>query len=227
MLALPVLTGCGRPDGSALTAEQGRAVPRAHGPQRLWPDRPPAAPTGDEDAEGPGPVPVPGLPVPSGDLHDVTALAVLRADLAATRTGDDDCADRADRADTDPLAEALAGCDRHPVGPAAGCAVRPAAYRDLTGDGLDELILGVDLPDGQLDVRVYTLHDGALARIMDTTQRVLSVDLTARKVIIRSTGGGPDAEHRDEWAWCEDRRAMRPRLMEIVRPTDPPRTAAS
>lgn len=64
-----------------LATDDGRPVPRAQGPHRLWPERSPAPPEPDEVRATDGPTRVAGLAVPKGALRGVRPLDVLRADL--------------------------------------------------------------------------------------------------------------------------------------------------
>lgn len=208
---VPALLGCGTHDGLR-AADQGAPAPRAQGPYRLWPERPPAPPAPDEGHGATAPEVVPGVEVPGGRLRDVPPLDVLGADIG-----------RELRELADPPGDVAAQDDRPGIlrscaDPAAGtCPVRQAHYRDLTGDGREELILGIERPDHQLTLRVYAYRGGQLLRIMDTSHRVTSVELTARDLIVRSATGTPAHESRDIWAWSPEQGVMLPRLMEIVR----------
>lgn len=86
---------------------------------------------------------------------------------------------------------------------AADYPVRQAYYRDPTGNGDGELILGVERPAGSLTIRVYTCEDGRVLRIMNDTQRMIGVEVTARDLILRSR--------------CAHLRVLAPRLTEITR----------
>ncbi|MEU9379062.1 hypothetical protein AB0D94_35645 [Streptomyces sp. NPDC048255] len=209
--ALP-LVGCDAGGGLQVT-DDGRPAPRAQGPHRLWPDRPPAPPEPAEVRRPDGPVRVAGIDVRKRALRDVRPADVLKADLrqggGAPQPGDGGELGAVLRACEDPEA--------------AGCPVRRAHYRDLTGNGRDELILGVELPGHRLNLRVYTADDGRLLRIMDTTARVIDVQLTERDLIIQSTTSFPGTESRDVWTWFPEQQAMVPRLMETVRSPSEPR----
>ncbi|GHI89124.1 hypothetical protein [Streptomyces xanthophaeus] len=202
--ALLLPAGCGA-GGGVLATDDGRPVPRAQGPHRLWPERSPAPPEPDEVRATDGPTRVAGLAVPKGALRGVRPLDVLRADLGpgAGQPGEGG-----------ELRAALEACEDPE---AAGCPVRRAHYRDLTGNGRDELILGVELPGHRMNLRVYTADDGPLLRIMDTTARVIDVQLTERDLIIQSTTSLPGTESRDVWTWFPEQQSMVPRLMETVR----------
>ncbi|MGW6704149.1 hypothetical protein ACWGDE_04555 [Streptomyces sp. NPDC054956] len=216
---LCALTGCGA-SGGVQAADRAKPAPRAQGPHRLWPERPPAPPEAGRGSEPLLSHPVAGVSVPptKGGLRDVPPLEVLDADLAQ---------DRADASAGRGTAPA-AGSERPraPQDPYVGDGygdghvhgfVRQAHYRDLTGDGSDELILGIEQPDHHLNIRAYAVREGRVHRIMNETQRVISVDLAAHDLILRSATGTPGTESRDVWSWCPDRGVMAPRLTEVLR----------
>ncbi|MGW1926746.1 hypothetical protein ACWCQ0_48610 [Streptomyces massasporeus] len=98
-------------------------------------------------------------------------------------------------------------------------------YRDLTGNGRDELIVGIRMPDQQVGVRVYLAENGGLTRIMATVDQVISVELAGRDLIMRvSSAGIPGYEYRTAWSWDEQQHSMLPTRDEIVR-VKPGRTA--
>ncbi|MFE2284369.1 hypothetical protein ACFXDJ_09360 [Streptomyces sp. NPDC059443] len=204
--ALLALAGCGA-TGDLLPAGHGKPAVRAQGPHRLWPDRPPAPRVPEHTAGRDAPYVVPGVRIPaSGELRDVPAGEVLAADLAAeadSEPGDD------------PTRQLLTACA--PSAEPAACPVREAHYRDLTGDGHDELILGIEQPGHSLNLRVYSLLDGRIQRIMNDTQRIISVELAARDLILWSPNPIPGTESRDVWSWSPELGVMSPRLMELVR----------
>ena len=215
LLLLPAaalsLAGCDAGGGLQAT-DHGRTAPRAQGPHRLWPERSPAPPEPKGVRRPDGPVRIAGPDVRKGALRDVRPVDVLKADLrpgGAPQSGD-----------RGELGAVLPACEEPE---AAGCPVRRAHYRDLTGNGRDELILGVELPGHRLNLRVYTADDGRLLRIMDTTARVIDVQLTERDLIIQSTTSFPGTESRDVWTWFPEQQAMVPRLTETVRSPSEPR----
>uniref|UniRef100_A0AAU2JSA5 Lipoprotein n=1 Tax=Streptomyces sp. NBC_00049 TaxID=2903617 RepID=A0AAU2JSA5_9ACTN len=206
-VAVLPLTGCGA-GGSAIgsadaglqPADHGRPAPRAQGSYRLWPERPPAPPQPGRGGAPMAPSPVPGVAVPAGGLRGVPPRDVLAADPAAP-----------------------AACGEH-APEAAACPVREAYYRDLTGNGHEELVLGIDQPDGSLTIRVYTHEDGRVLRIMNDTQRITGAEVTERDLILRSATSTPGTESREVWSWCAHLGVLAPRLTEIIRhPAEPRR----
>ncbi|MFF5974403.1 hypothetical protein ACFY7C_23050 [Streptomyces sp. NPDC012769] len=209
----PPLTGCGHEAG----LESAGRVPAAVGPVRLWPDLPPATNPpidyGETDTER-----VPGITVPHNDVHTVDPVAVVQAEVRAhaeERSGPDGMYEETVRA-----IEAC-GTDR------ARCPILTPYYRDLTGNGRDELIVGIRMPEQQVGVRVYLAENGTLTRIMSTTDQVVSVELAGRDLIMRvSSAGIPGYEYRTAWSWDEQQRSMLPARDEIVR-VKPPGSGAS
>ncbi|MFE6714781.1 hypothetical protein [Streptomyces sp. NPDC057695] len=197
--------GCGRNEGGL---ESAGATPAAAGPVRLWPDLPPATDPpidyGESDTER-----VPGVEVPDNDVHSVDALTVVTAEVRAhpdTYSGPDGM-----YAET---ARAVRACGTAP----AACPVMRPYYRDLTGNGRDELIVGIRMPDQQVGVRVYLAENGGLTRIMSTVDQVISVELAGRDLIMRVASAGiPGYEYRTAWSWDEQQHSMLPTRDEIVR----------
>ncbi|MFD7624635.1 hypothetical protein ACFV7Q_01080 [Streptomyces sp. NPDC059851] len=197
---LPVLAGCG---GSGGPVSAGPA-PTASGPVRLWPGRegatvPPADPGGAPA------VYVPGLPPVRGqNVHEVDPVALVKAEVAAGSAGVPPA-----------TAAAIRACGKQPAG---ACPVLTPYYRDLTGNGRDELVVGIDMPDGMMSVRVYTAdRNGLLNRIMATTESVVGVELAGRDVVLRVPSGNPGYELITAWSWDSKERTMLPTREQIVR----------
>ncbi|SDJ78280.1 hypothetical protein [Streptomyces indicus] len=219
-LVLPVVAllavsaaGC----GSAGGLKSAGATPSAVGPARLWPELPPARNDTQEDLGDATPEVVPGIKIPDGDLHRVNALAVVQAEVRAhpgEETGQD--------AMPAEIAAKILACEGRAGD--KGCPVMTAYYRDLTGSGKDELIVGIDLGDRDqygIGIRVYTQDDGRLVRIMSTTQPVISAELAGRDLIVRAPAQFAGYEFRDVWSWDARARSMLPTRMEIVRAPGP------
>ncbi|MFE6400362.1 hypothetical protein [Streptomyces alboflavus] len=209
LAATALAAGCGDP-GDLRSAG---ATPTAVGPTRLWPDLPPASsPVGDygeADTEE-----VEGVKVPGGDLHKVNPVAIVRAEVAANPdvySGPDGLYKE--------TVEALKDCGSEPK----DCPVLKAYYRDFTGDGKDDLVVGIRMPEEQLAVRVYAMEKGHLTQIMGTSDAVLGVELAGRDLVVRAVSGIPGYEYRTAWSWDRHQRAMLPTRDEILRSSDAPR----
>ncbi|MFJ4806721.1 hypothetical protein [Streptomyces murinus] len=176
------------------------AAPTAIAPARLWPDEPPA-PAAAPDYNDVRPEAVDGVAVPGGDLHAVNPVDVVKAQLKHPTTTFDD-----------PLtmyygatASAIGTCTTAGTG---ACPVRKAYYRDLTGDGRDDLVVGISMPEHQLALRVYALRQGKLEMIMSTFGIIVSVQLAGRDVVIQSADGLPGFEQHTVWSWDAQHQAM-------------------
>uniref|UniRef100_A0AAU2JX31 Lipoprotein n=1 Tax=Streptomyces sp. NBC_00049 TaxID=2903617 RepID=A0AAU2JX31_9ACTN len=214
-LALPLLAGCGDTGGLAAAG----ATPTARGPVHLWPERQGAA-VPPADPGGAPPEYVQGIPpVRDQNVHPVDPVALVQAELRAHP-------DAEVGADGMPAetAAAIAACGKDGAEPAK-CPVRAPYYRDLTGNGEDELIVGIEFPDKMMSVRVYTADaDGRLNRIMATTETVISVELAGRDVILRVPSGNPGYELITAWSWDEKQRTMLPTREQVVRVPAHPQT---
>ncbi|MER7538918.1 hypothetical protein ABTX77_29630 [Streptomyces sp. NPDC097704] len=199
------LSGCGGKVGGLRSAGP---TPTAVGPVRLWPDLPPATNPpldyGESDIQR-----VPGIQAADNDVHSVDPVAVVQAEVRAhpdTYTGPDGLYAQ--------TARAIEACGTAP----AACPVLRPYYRDLTGNGRDELIVGIRMPDQQVGVRVYLAENGGLTRIMSTVDQVISVELAGRDLILRvGSAGIPGYEYRTAWSWDEQQGSMLPTRDEIVR----------
>ncbi|MEV6194807.1 hypothetical protein AB0M19_20710 [Streptomyces sp. NPDC051920] len=205
-LLATALAGCG--DTGALHGAG--ATPTAVGPTRLWPQLPPAATPaidyGEADTET-----VEGVTAPGEDIRALDPVAVVRAQVAAhpkEYTGP-----HAQYAET---ARLLADCGR-PGARGRRCPVLRAYYRDLTGDGKADMVLGIRFPAHQLAVRVYTFLGHRLVQVMGTADSVVSVELAGRDVIIRSPSTLPGYEFRTVWSWDPHQNAMLATRDEILR----------
>ncbi|MET4641939.1 hypothetical protein ABID95_001660 [Streptomyces atratus] len=205
--ALPV--GCGT-DGGRL--QSAGPAPTAIGPARLWPQLPPASAAPYDYGEGTT-ARIPGITVPHDDVRALDPVAVVQADLMATTSrssGSDELP-----ADT---VRRITACRTAP----AACPVLQPHYRDLTGTGRDDMVLGVRRSDGRLSVRVYMAHADALTRIMAVSDAVISVELAGRDVIMRVPSAITGYEYRTVWSWDARQRAMLPTQDEILRKTPEP-----
>ncbi|MEE1741470.1 hypothetical protein [Streptomyces sp. BE147] len=201
--ALALLTGCGSAGG---LVSAGR-TPSAVEPSRLWPDLPAASAAPYDYGEGET-ARIPGIRVPGGDVRALDPVAVVRAGLKARPDRDSGT----DELPAKTVAQ-LADCSGKP----AACPVLAPYFRDLTGDGRDELVLGITLPDRQLAVRVYMPDGGGLTRIMSTSDAVISVQIAGRDLIMRAPSAIIGYEYRTAWTWDEQQHAMLPARDEILR----------
>ncbi|MFF2504467.1 hypothetical protein ACFVTY_13980 [Streptomyces sp. NPDC058067] len=205
-----LLAGCGDSGGLRSAGPTSTAV----GPARLWPTLPPASAAAEDYGSGETEV-VPGITAPGDDIHRVDPVDVIRAQEAAYSASPSPS--------PDPYKDKIVGlqdCGGNGTGK-AGCPVLKAYYRDLTGDGKDELIVGIRLPKRQLAVRCYTFEGHRLTQVMGTSDAVVSVEIAGRDVILRAVADLPGYEYRTAWSWDPHQHAMLPTLDEILR-TGPP-----
>ncbi|MEJ8652388.1 hypothetical protein WKI65_30950 [Streptomyces sp. MS1.AVA.3] len=180
-------------------------TPAASAPVRLWPERKPAP----QPEPGTGenlPAAVPGVPrVPSGDIRKAKLLTVVKAQVAAGSAlgGGPQFDSRTTRK--------IDACAAEP----AHCPVRKPQYRDLTGDGKAELIVGIEAPDKSLALWVFTLDHGVVTRIMDAGATPLSVEVANGDLILREPTGTPGYDTRSVYAWDTRTRTMALRSMEF------------
>ncbi|MGQ4448783.1 hypothetical protein ACN6LK_006302 [Streptomyces griseus] len=201
--ALALLSGCGGAGGLKSAGD----APSAVEPQHLWPDLPPASSAPYDYGEGET-ARIPGIRVPGDEVRRLDPVTVAQAGLKA-RTNRDSGLDEL----PDATVRQIKACRTAPD----DCPVLAPYYRDLTGDGRDELVLGIRMPDRQLAVRVYMPDKGGLTRIMSTYDAVISVELAGRDVIMRAPSVIPGYEYRTAWSWDDRQRAMLPTRDEILR----------
>ncbi|MEU9314353.1 hypothetical protein [Streptomyces sp. NPDC048295] len=202
-VGVALLTGCGNGGG----LRSAGPTPTAVGPARLWPELPPASAAPYDYGEGET-ARIPGIEVPDGDVHRLNPVAVVQAGLRARPNRSSGTADLP--AET---VRQINACRTDP----ASCPVLRPYYRDLTGDGRDDLVLGIRLPDHQLSVRVYMPEAGGLTRILSTSDAVISVELAGRDLIMRAPSAIAGYEYRTAWTWDARQRAMLPTQDEIQR----------
>ncbi|MGW6530519.1 hypothetical protein [Streptomyces venezuelae] len=207
VLAVLLAGGCGDPGG----LRGAGPTPTAEGPTRLWPDLPsPSVPA--EDYGAIEAVKVKGVEVPQGDLRKVDPVDVVRADFTEN-PGTYEPTDKAYKE----TVERLKDCAEDGSGEQGRCPVLKAYYRDLTGDGRDDLIVGVSTPDDNLDIRVYAEEERQLTQIMEMSDAVLGVELAGRDLIIRAISSLAGYEYHTVWSWDSHQKAMLPTSDEIVR----------
>ncbi|MFD8542425.1 hypothetical protein [Streptomyces sp. NPDC059649] len=197
-----VAAGCTGTTGEPRSAG---ATPVASAPARLWPDRAPAPQPPPDKTGQDGPSPLPGLPrVPSGNIRTLDALAVVKAQIAEDARHHAPAFDKA----TERKINQCGDEPRH-------CPVRAPEYQDLTHDGKDELIVGIEGAEHTLAVWAYMLRGGVVNRILDTAGTPLSVEVSDGDVIMREPTGSPGYEMRTVHAWDERRQTMEIRTMEF------------
>lgn len=201
--------GCGSPGDLRSTG----AAPTAAAPATVWPERDVSAPEAF-DVTDEGPAPVPGLPrLPSDDIRRISARTVLKADAKAT---DEVAAADPDSSLGDPwpyitdCLEALPG--------ESDCEVRPAGYHDLTGDGAPELIMGVDLAPDLCEVRVYTVRDGTVTRVLIAGGNVRTVEVADGELIVREPDWTKGYESSTLYKWDGEKMAY---LGHLIQKADP------
>ncbi|MEU7155107.1 hypothetical protein [Streptomyces chrestomyceticus] len=140
-------------------------------PLALWADRTPAPRVRDED---PGDQrAVPGIArVPSGSMQDTDPSAVVRADIAADG-------------------------DRPP----APGAVRNPVLHDLTDDGKPDLISAVDLDARTSLLRVYSVRDQVVTRVLAMRAVLAGVELAAGHLAVREPTKDPRYVSVTDYVW--------------------------
>nr|WP_222109498.1 hypothetical protein [Streptomyces cupreus] len=189
--------GCGDAGG----LQGAGATPTAVSPARLWPELTPASSPAFEIGEVTTEV-VKGVDVPGDDIRKADPVAVVRAEIAANP--DDYEGAKAPYRETD---RRMADCD--PGGEDTRCPVLTPYYRDLDGDGHEDLTLGFRLlPDQLTAIRVYTVQKHRLVRVMSYDDAVSAVELAGRSVIVRAPSEVAGYEYRLQWTWDAQANAM-------------------
>jgi hypothetical protein len=196
-LLLATAAACG--DTGALRGAG--ATPTATSPAKLWPNVSPASSPAynfdEADTET-----VKGVTVPGDDIHKVDPIAVVRAEIAAN-PGNYSGGKAPYRGTAERIADCGKGGDR------SRCPVLKPYYRDLTGDGHDDLTLGFRLlPTKMTAVRVYTVEKHRLVQVMANDDAVSGVELAGHSVIIRSPSELAGYEYRVQWTWDAQQKAM-------------------
>ncbi|MEV3971681.1 hypothetical protein AB0K68_26635 [Streptomyces sp. NPDC050698] len=196
-LLLATAVGCGDAGG----LEGAGSTPTARGPARLWPELTPASSPAFEIGEVNTEV-VKGVKVPGDDIRRVDPVEIVRAEIA--RSPGDYEGPKAPYRDTE---REMGDCAK---GPGRGkCPVLRPYYRDLTGDGRDDLTLGFPLLPGKTTaVRVYTVEKHRLVQVMAWEDALSGVELAGRSLVIRSPSEVAGYEYRLQWTWDRDQRAM-------------------
>ncbi|MER6069969.1 hypothetical protein ACFYZB_14305 [Streptomyces sp. NPDC001852] len=176
------------------------ATPAAVSPAKLWPDlRPASSPAYPYDVATREVVK--GVTVPGDDIREVDPVDVVEAEVRAHP--DDYGSKGAYHATVERLKDCRPGGDR------ARCPLLTPYYRDLTGDGRDDMTLGFRLyPTNQTGVRVYTVEKHKLVQVLADNDAILGVELAGRSLIERSPADISGYEYRTTWVWDPGQRAM-------------------
>ncbi|WEB38040.1 hypothetical protein MOV08_01075 [Streptomyces yunnanensis] len=184
-----LLGGCA---GAGVPKSAGHVAPIT-GPTALWPGSKPAPEASPATGGDEKPQPLTALPrVPSGDLRKVSAGSVLLAQIDWDKRHDQSAFDKDEE-------RKIRSCADKPG--SASCPVRAPEYHDLTGDGKDELILGVQSGSNLLIIYAYTVKDGVVTSILGSTSSPQSVEVADRKLVIHEPGDAPGYESRTVYAW--------------------------
>ena len=214
LLLTAAAAGCGDAGG----LQGAGSTPTAISPDRLWPEVTPASSPAFEIGEVDTEV-VKGVTVPDDDIREVDPVAVVRAEIKASP------GDYVEGA-YDETARRMADCGASGT-TRTRCPVLAPYYRDLTGDGHDELTLGFrQLPGKLTAVRVYTVEKHRLVQVMGWEDAVSGVELAGRSVIIRSPSEVAGYEYRLQWTWDRQQHAMLLTHDEMLR-TGPRRSSPS
>lgn len=184
-----LLGGCVEASGPK---SAGHAAP-VTGPAELWPGSKPAPAASPATGGQEKPQPLTAVPrVPSGDIRKVSAGSVLLAQIDADKRRDQPVFDEGEE-------RTIRSCADRPG--SGSCPVRAPEYHDLTGDGKDELIVGVRSGSNLLIIYAYTLKHGVVTSILDSTSSPQSVEVADHKLVIHEPGDAPGYESRTVYAW--------------------------
>ncbi|PAZ09792.1 hypothetical protein CLM62_44625 [Streptomyces sp. SA15] len=196
LATLAALTACGDTGG----LRGAGPTPTAISPDKLWPGLPPVSSPAFEIGEVNTEV-IKGIAVPGDDIREVDPVAIVRKEVTASP---------GDYGSDSPYHET--GSRMAECGEGAGkgrCPVLQPYYRDLTGDGRDDLTLGFrQLPGKLTAVRVYTVDKHRLTQVMAWEDAMSGVELAGRSVIIRSPSEVAGYEYRLQWTWDRQQKAM-------------------
>ncbi|SDK52593.1 hypothetical protein [Streptomyces indicus] len=191
--ALFLSAGC--TDAEGLHTEGDSAEVSA--PLALWQDTHPKPAAPGQSAGQP--TAVPGLPeIASGDMGQAVALDVVKADVAEDLRKDGGSA----RLVNPIAAKKLAACK------GKDCAVREPVLHDLTGDGKDELITAVDIDGRFSELRVYTVKDRKVIRVLSRRAVLEGVEVAAGHLAVREPTSNPTYVSVSDYVWDDERGGM-------------------
>ncbi|MFE6866738.1 hypothetical protein ACFVFS_09285 [Kitasatospora sp. NPDC057692] len=200
---LALAVGCGSPGE---LRDHGTAAPVAPplASVPLWPGQataPPPEPAAGRTQE-PAPQAVPDLSVPGQDVTAVDIRALLAKDPGV---GQD---------------------ERRALDPCTGCEIRPAEYRDLTGDGRPELLVVVGLADTDV-LHVYAASGDRLLPVLRVRllKRFGAVTIGTDLVLYESTTTWSQTIRR--YSWDGSRLALAEQKVEGIGPIQEPGPTAT
>ncbi|ADI12189.1 hypothetical protein SBI_09071 [Streptomyces bingchenggensis BCW-1] len=188
-LLLPALVAAGAAVGiagcaSGTGAQDDGAAPRLSPPTSAVPLWPGFTPPSTPEQVGPAPgfvryLPVDGVSAPADGLAGVSPKRLLDNDPNVAKV----------------LQGTLSGC------PGAHCPLRKPVLRDLTGDGRDELVAAVDLPEFQRTlVQVYRATGRTVRPVLIYWGQLgVTGETYGRDLIITSTGDDGRITVRFRW----------------------------
>ncbi len=184
-----LLGGCTEADAPK---SAGHAAP-VTGPVTLWPGSKPAPATPPQTGGEEKPQPLTALPkVPSGDIRKVSVGSVLLAQMDLEKRHDQAVFEKDEE-------RKIRSCADKPG--SASCPIRAPEYHDLTGDGKDELIIGVRSGSNLLIMYAYTLKNGVVTSILGSTSSPQLVEVADHKLVIHEPGDAPGYESRTVYVW--------------------------
>ncbi|MFH9423016.1 hypothetical protein [Streptomyces sp. NPDC017529] len=202
VVALALAAACTLLSGCGVTGEAKSAgsTPAVSAPERVWTGKTPPEPLGPPNSAG-RPTPLRSMPrVPSGDIHEIAPLTIARA-AAEPMSGDDE------------TAKSIKAC--RALGQKA-CAVQAPHYRDLNGDGKDELLLAIETSGSWISLWAFTVKDGVITQILGVSERSRSVELAGRDVIVWEPVDTGGYDLRRVFSWDERLQALNERVTEYV-----------
>ncbi len=190
-----LLLTAGCTDAEGLHDEESAAPATA--PLALWESTHPSPPPPGQSAGEPTVVPAVAK-IPSGDMGEATPLDVVKADFAEDLRKDHDSA----RLVNPIVAKKIADCS------GAACPLRDPVLHDLTGDGLAELIVAVDIDGRFSELRVYTVEDQQVTRVLSRRAVLEGVEVAAGHLAVREPTTNPTYVSVSDYVWDEKRRGM-------------------
>ncbi|MFC9298005.1 hypothetical protein ACFTWH_23390 [Streptomyces sp. NPDC057011] len=179
----PAAGGCGAPGGlgTGTPAPPVSVQPR---PEPLWPawTNAPGAAVGRRE---PAPLPLKNAPAVGPDgLVGVDPKEVVRAD---------------------PRMRPYA--DKGEIRAPGRAGIRPPVYRDLTGDGHQELVVAADTATGRSALSVYAVVQGKIVSVLFTMGRQMAAEAVGTDLLVR-IAADDGSEQAVRYHWDGDRMAV-------------------